>query len=171
MKRFLTTAFLFFTAVSLFAAKPLKVNKGSLDVLRQDATATWTIDLSQATFEKKQSFEAWSEDDYQTRVQGMNDTFFESFNKYSKGLKLVNEGSAPYKLTFKVSDFEQKQGPGMWGSMFIRVSGVIDIEDCASGETVCEIEVNGVKGDTDFVPNDRFPKTMDWLCRDIFKMK
>ena len=171
MKRLLITAALLLTAASLFAAKPLKVSKGSLDVLREDATATWSIDLSQATFEKKQAFEAWCEGEYQTRVQLINDAFFASFNKYSKGLTLVNEGEAPYKLTFKVSDFERKQGPGMWGSMFIRVFGVIEIEDCASGETVCEIEVNGVKGDTDFVENDRFPKTMDWLCRDIFKMK
>ena len=171
MKRFLTTAILLFTAASLFAAKPYKVSKGSVDVLRQDATATWTIDLSKATFEEKQSFEAWCEDEYQTRVQLMNDAFFNSFNNYSKGLKLVNEGSAPYKLVFAVSDFEQKQGPGMWGSMFIRVSGVIDIVDCASGETVCEVEVNDVRGDTDFVQNDRFPKTMDWLCRDLFKLK
>lgn len=171
MKRLLTTAILLFTAASLFAAKPLKVSKGSTDVLRQDATATWAIDLSQATFEEKQPFEAWCEDDYQTRVQGMNETFFASFNKYSKGLKLVNEGTAPYKLTFKVSNFDRKQGSGMWGSMFIRVFGVIEITDSASVETVCEIEVNGVKGDTDFVENDRFPKTMDWLCRDLFKMK
>ena len=171
MKRLLTTALLLFTAASLFAAKPLKVSKGSLDVLRQDATATWSIDLSNATFEKKQSFEAWCEDDYQTRVQLLNDSFFEYFNKYSKGLQLVNEGSAPYNLTFKISNFERKQGPGMWGSMFMRVSGVIEIVDCESEETVCEIEVNGVRGDTDFVENDRFPKVMEWLCRDIFKMK
>ena len=171
MKRFLTTALLLLTTVSLFAAKPLKVNKGNLDVLRQDATATWTIDLSEATFEKKQAFEAWCENDYETRVQGMNDAFFESFNKYSKGLKLVNDEDAPYKLVFKVSDFERKQGPGMWGSMFMRVFGTLEIIDCATGETVCELEVNGVKGDTDFVENDRFPKVMDWLCRDIFKMK
>jgi len=171
MKRLLITAVLLLTTASLFAAKPLKVNKGSLDVLRQDATATWSIDLSKATFEKSQSFEAWCEGDYQTRVQSMNDTFFESFNKYSKGLKLVNAGEAPYQLVFTVSNFERKQGPGMWGSMFIRVFGVIDIIDSASGETVCQIEVDGVKGDTDFVENDRFPKTMDWLCRDLFKMK
>ncbi|MBR0254353.1 MAG: hypothetical protein IJQ69_00365 [Bacteroidales bacterium] len=171
MKKFLVTAVLLLTAASLFAAKPLKVSKGSLDVLSQDATATWTIDLSNATFEKKQAFEPWCEGDYQTRVQSMNDTFFNSFNKYSKGLKLVNAGEAPYQLVFTVSNFERKQGPGMWGSMFVRVFGTIDIIDCASGETVCQIEVNGVKGDTDFVENDRFPKTMDWLCRDLFKMK
>ena len=171
MKRLFTTAILLLTAASLFAAKPLKVSKGSLDVLRQDATATWTIDLSQATFEKDQTFEASYEGDYPALVQSINDTFFASFNKYSKGLKLVGEETAPYQLVFKVKDFERKQGPGMWGSMFIRVYGIIDIVDCASGETVCEIEVNGVKGDTDFAESDRYPKTMDWLCRDIFKMK
>lgn len=171
MKRILLTTLFVFTAVSLFAAKPLKVTKGSLDVLRQDATATWSIDLSQATFEKKQSFEESCEEDYQAIVQSINDTFFASFNQYSKGLKLVNEEEAPYQLVFNVKDFERKQGPGLWGSMYIRVFGVIDIVDCASGETVCELEVNGVKGDTDFAECDRYPKTMDWLCRDIFKMK
>jgi hypothetical protein len=43
--------------------------------------------------------------------------------------------------------------------------------EAASGETVLEIQVNNVKGDTDFVETDRFPKTMNWFCRDLFKLK
>jgi len=31
--------------------------------------------------------------------------------------------------------------------------------------------VDNVKGDTDFVETDRFPKTMNWFCRDLFKLK
>ncbi len=50
MKRILLVSALLLASVSLFAAKPFKVTKGSLDVLKQDVTATWTIDLSEAVF-------------------------------------------------------------------------------------------------------------------------
>ena len=171
MKKYVLMAACLLLSVSVFAAKPLKVENGSISVLKEDAVATWSIDFTGATFEGKQSFEEWSGEEYNGRIQSMNDTFFESFNKYSKGLKLTKEGSAGYNLAFKVDNFVRKQGPGMWGSCFIQVYGTIVITDKASGETVCEIAVNGVKGDTDFVENDRFPKTMDWLCRDLFKLK
>ena len=171
MKRIVIISFLLLTAFSAFAAKPLKVTKGSLDVLKEDAIATWTIDLSEAVFEKEGDFKTWSGEDYETRVNQMNEAFFSSFNENSKGLKLVNEGEAPYKLLLKVREFERKQGPGMWGSCFIRVFGTLSIVDAATGETALELDVNGVKGDTDFVENDRYPKTMNWLARDIFKLK
>jgi len=165
--------------VSLFAAKPMKVSKGSLDVLKQDATATWTIDLSEAQFvnngifakEKKGDFKTWCEDDYDVRVQLMNDEFFKAFNNYSNGLKLVNEGEAPYNVILKVNTFERSQGPGIAGSCYISIYGTFTVVDAASGETVLEVQVNNVKGDTDFVETDRFPKTMNWFCRDLFKLK
>jgi hypothetical protein len=172
MKRIaLTTIVLLLSAFSAFAAKPLKVTKGDLSVLKEDATATWTIDLTDAVFEKEGNFKDWCGEDYDTRVKLMDEAFFTSFNNNSKGLKLVNEGDAPYRLVFKVKEFERKQGPGMWGSCFIRVFGTLSILDAESGETALELEVDGVKGDTDFVETDRFPKTMDWLARDIFKLK
>lgn len=165
--------------VSLFAAKPMKVSKGSLDVLKQDATATWTIDLSEAQFvnngifakEKKGDFKTWCEDDYDVRVQLMNDEFFKAFNNYSNGLKLVNEGEAPYNVILKVNTFERSQGPGIAGSCYISIYGTFTVVDAASGEIVLEVQVNNVKGDTDFVETDRFPKTMNWFCRDLFKLK
>ena len=171
MKRIAIITVMLLTAVTAFAAKPLKVTKGSLDVLKEDAVATWAIDLSEAVFEKEGDFKTWCGEDYDTRVNLMNEAFFASFNDNSKGLKLVNEGDAPYRLSLKVREFERKQGPGMWGSCFIRVFGTLSIVDAATGETALELEVNGVKGDTDFVENDRFPKTMNWLARDIFKLK
>ncbi|MBP5483400.1 MAG: hypothetical protein J6X99_03985 [Bacteroidales bacterium] len=159
------------SASSLFAAKPLKVASGSLDVLKSDATATWSIDLSNAVFEKDGDFKTWCGPEYDERVKLMNEAFYNGFNNYSAGLKLVKGGKAPYKLVFKVREFERKQGPGMWGSCFIKVYGTLEIEDTATGEKVLVLDVDGVKGDTDFVETDRFPKIMDWLCRDIFKLK
>ena len=159
------------SASSLFAAKPLKVASGSLDVLKSDATATWSIDLSNAVFEKDGDFKTWCGPEYDERVKLMNEAFYNGFNNYSAGLKLVKGGKAPYKLVFKVRECERKQGPGMWGSCFIKVYGTLEIEDTATGEKVLVLDVDGVKGDTDFVETDRFPKIMDWLSRDIFKLK
>ena len=172
MKRIIIAlAALLITSASLFAAKPLKVSDGSLDVLKESSTATWKIDLSKAVFEKDGDFKAWCGADYNDRVKLMNDTFFSSFNKYSKGLKLVKGGSAPYKLVFKVSKFERKQGPGMWGSCFIKVYGDIEIINVKTGKVALKLDVDGQPGDTDFVETDRFGKTMDWLCMGVFKLK
>jgi hypothetical protein len=179
MKRILLVSALLLASVSVFAAKPFKVTKGGVDVLKQDATATWSIDLSEAQFvnngvfakENKGDFKTWCEGDYDERVQLMNDEFFKAFNQYSNGLKLVNEGDAPYQVVLKVATFERSQGPGVMGSCYISVYGTFSVVDAASGETVLEIQVNNVKGDTDFVETDRFPKTMNWFCRDLFKLK
>jgi len=179
MKRLLFVSVFLLASVSLFAAKPLKVTRGSLDVLKQEAAATWNIDLSEACFvhngafakENKGDFKTWCEEDYDERVRLMNEAFFESFNHYSTGLKLVNEGDAPYKVVLKVNTFERSQGPGLTGSCYISIYGTFCVVNSATGETALEIQVNNVKGDTDFNETDRFPKTMNWFCRDLFKLK
>lgn len=179
MKRILLVSALLLASVSLFAAKPLKVTKGSMDVFKQDVTATWTIDLSEAEFvnngifakENKGDFKTWCEDDYDERVRLMNDAFFDAFNIYTTGMELVKEGEAPYQVVLKVNTFEREQGPGVMGSCFISIYGTLSVIDNASGESVLEVAVNKVKGDTDFVETDRFPKTMTWFCRDLFKLK
>ena len=179
MKRILLISALLLASVSLFAAKPLKVSKGSLDVLKQNVTATWTIDISEAKFvnngifakENKGDFKTWCEGDYEERVRLMDEAFFDAFNGYSSGMKLVNDGDAPYKVVLKIDTFERSQGPGVMGSCYISIYGTFTVVDAATGETALEVQVNNVKGDTDFVENDRFPKTMNWFCRDLFKLK
>lgn len=169
MKRILTLSALLLASVSLFAAKPLKLSAGSLDVLKENVTATVTIDLSQAMFENEKDFKSWCGDEYDTRVKIINDSFFEKFNKYSKGMQLVKE-DAPYQLLFEIKKFERKMGAN-FGQFSMKIDGTIQIVDKASGETVCQLDVDGVKGAADFVENDRFPKTMDTLCKEIFKLK
>lgn len=169
MKKILTLSALLLASVTLFAAKPLKLSAGSLDVLKENVTATVTIDLSQATFEDKQDFKTWCEDDYDTRVKIINDSFFEYFNKYSKGMKLVKD-DAPFQLEFTIKRFERKMGMN-FGQFSMKIDGTIKIVDKASGETVCQLDVDGIKGAADFVENDRFPKTMDTLCKELFKLK
>lgn len=169
MNRIIALAALLLASFSLFAAKPLKVVGGSLDVLKKDATATWKIDLSKAVFEKEGDFKTWCGADYNDRVKVMNDSFFSSFNKYSNGLKLVNKGKAPYKVVLKVREFERKIG-GM-GSAYMKVYGDLEVIDTATGKAVLKIDVDGQGGAQDYVETDRFGKTMDWLCMGLFKLK
>jgi len=169
MKKILFACAALLLSSSLFAAKPLKVSSGSIDVLKEDVTATVTIDLSQATFEGEKDFKTWCEGEYDTRVKLINDSFFEYFNKYSKGMKLVKD-DAPYQLQFKIKKFERKMGAN-FGQFSMKIDGAITIVDKASGETVCQLDVDGIKGAADFVENDRFPKTMDTLCKEISKLK
>ena len=179
MKKIILVSAFLLASVSLFAAKPLKVTKGSMDVFKQDAMATWTIDLSEAQFvnngvfakENKGDFKTWCEGDYDERVRLMNEAFFDAFNMYTTGMELVKEGDAPYQVVLKVDKFERSQGPGVWGSCYISIYGTLNVIDNATGEQILEVAVNNVKGDTDFVENDRFPKTMNWFCRDLFKLK
>lgn len=169
MKRILTVWALLLATVSLFAAKPLKVVNGSLDVLKENVNATFTLDVSQASFENKQDFKSWSGADYDLYVQRMNDSFFQFFNKYSNGMKLVEE-EAPYNVVLDIRLFEEKMGAN-FGQFSIRIDGTVSVVDKASGEVVCQIAIAGLKGAADFVSADRFPKTMDTLCKSIFKLK
>ena len=171
-KHLIAMAALLLTSASLFAAKPLKVVDGSLAVLKESAKATWKIDLSKAVFEKDGDFKAWCGEDYNDRVKIMNDTFFESFNKYSKGgLTLVKSGSAPYKIVLTLNKFERKQGPGMFGNCFIKAYGDLKVVNAKTGAVVLKIDVDGQPGNSDFVETERFGKTMDWLCMGLFKLK
>ncbi|MBO7638141.1 MAG: hypothetical protein J6S91_04105 [Treponema sp.] len=170
MKRILAIAALLLTSVSLFAAKPMKVVDGSLAVLKENAKATWKIDLSKAVFENDGDFKTWCGADYNDRVKIMNDTFFASFNKYSEGLKLVDKGKAPYKVVLKGREFERKLG-GMMGSAYIKVYGDLEVINVASGKVELKVELDGQGGAPDFVETDRFGKTMDWLCMGLFKLK
>jgi len=179
MRKLLLISALMLASVSLFAAKPLKVTKGNLSVLKEDATATCVIDLSDAQFvnngifakERKGDFKTWCEEDYDERVQLMNEEIYRAFNYYSNGLKLVKEDDAPYQVILKVYTFERSQGPGVMGSCYISIYGIFTVIDKATGETALEVKVENVKGDTDFVETDRFPKTINWFCRDLFKLK
>ena len=84
-------------------------------------------------------------------------------------MKLVKD-DAPFQLEFTIKRFERKMGMN-FGQFSMKIDGTIKIVDKAYGETVCQLDVDGIKGAADFVENDRFPKTMDTLCKEIFKLK
>ncbi len=178
MKRILLASALLLFSISLFAAKPLKVTKGSLDILKEEATATWTIDLSDSQFvnngifakENKGDFQTWCGDTYEERVQMMNECFFDSFAIYSPGLELVKESEAPYKMILKVDTFEKAQGSGPLGFCYISIYGTFSVLDAATGEKLLEVKVTNLKGEEDLDETVRFPTVMKRFCRDLSKI-
>ena len=179
MKRPLLISALLMTTLSLFAAKPLKVTKGSLDIFKQDATASYVIDLSEAQFvnngifakEKLGDFKAWCGEEYEERVKLMNESFYDSFNIYCPAMELVKEADAPYKVILKIDTFERAQGGGPLGSCYIGLYGTLQVIETSSGEAKLEVKLTNAKGDEDFDETPRFPKAMAWFCRDLFNLK
>ena len=178
MKRFLLVSALLLVSVSLFAAKPLKVSKGSLNVFKQDVTATYVIDLSQTQFvnngifakEKLGDFQTWAGYGYEELVQLMETSFFDTFNVYSPGMELVSEGEAPYQVVLKVDTFERAQGSGPLGSCYISLYGTLRVVDAATGDIELELKVTDAKGEEDLEETPRFPKSMKRFCREMFKL-
>lgn len=178
MRKILLISALLLGSVSLFAAKPLKVSKGSLNVFKQDVTATYVIDLSQARFvnngifakEKLGDFQTWAGDGYEELVQLMETAFFDTFNVYSPGMELVSEGEAPYQVILKVYTFERAQGSGPLGSCYISIFGTLRVLEAETGVILLEVNVNDQKGEEDFEETPRFPKSMKRFCRDLFRL-
>ena len=179
MKRILLISALLLTSVSIFAAKPLKVTKGSLSVFKEDASALWTIDLSEAQavkngiFAKENlgDFQTVCGEDYPEYVSIMNEAFYDAFNIYCPAMELVKEGDAPYRVILKLDKFERTQGSGPLGSYYISLYGMLSVVDTATGDVALEVKINGVKGDEDFAEGPRIPTAMTHLCRDLFKLK
>ena len=178
MKRILLISALLLASVSLFAAKPLKVSKGSLNVFKQDVTATYVIDLSQTRFvnngifakENLGDFQTWAGDGYEELVQLMETSFFDTFNIFSPGMELVNAEEAPYRVYFKVDTLERAQGSGRLGSCYISLYGTLRVVDTATGDVELELQVTDAKGEEDVEDAPRFPKAMKRFCREMFKM-
>ena len=179
MKRILLVSALLLASVSIFAAKPLKVTKGNLGVFKEDVTAIWNIDLSEAQFvnngifskEKLGDFRTWSGEGYDELIDLMNEAFFDSFNIYCPAMELVKEGSAPYRVVVKVDTFERAQGAGRLGSRYIGLYGTLSVVDAATGDTKLEVKLTNAKGEEDFEETPRFPTAMKCLCRDLFNLK
>jgi hypothetical protein len=179
MKRFLLVSVLLMTTLSLFAAKPLKVAKGGLNVFKEDATASWAIDFSDAQFvnngifskEKLGDFRTWCGDGYDELVHQMETSFFGTFNVYSPGLELVNSEDAPYKVLFKVDTLERTQGSGPLGSCYISLYGTLRVVEAATGAVALELKVTDAKGEEDFDETSRFPKAMKRFCQELFNLK
>ncbi len=169
MKKLLLTFIVLLCSTVMFAG-PLKKTSGDDKCFSENATAVLSIDLSNTTFDKKQSFMTWCGKDYEERVSVSKKGFTESFNQNSKGLKITDsESEAKYKIVIDVKNFQRKSASFGWGRFHVKIYGTLTVIDIATGETVCAYSVDGVSGGDDFNETERFEKSFSELGKVLLK--
>jgi len=157
---------------SLASAASLNVVSGDVAVLKEDATCTFELDLTNAMFERKKDFKEWCGLEYEERVLLMETAFPESFNAKTKGLKISTDGSsAKYKMTLHISNFVRKAGAFYGASAWMRIDGTLTVIETSTGNEVLKIDINHFYGEQDFVETDRFPKAVSELAKKLHKLK
>lgn len=114
--------------------------------------------------------EYWAEQ-YDYFVKACTDNFKKGFDEVSKGLKLGKEGQPKYKILINVDNLDRYVNvmnivPGMT----VKVWGTV-IVSTADGNKIAEIEVDSMKGNRDFSPQDAFGKAFYILGKRVAKMK
>lgn len=169
MKKIFVAFVVMLMSTTLFA-REVKILSGSADYATADAKVYVEVDFSKARWEKEQSFEAFCGEDFQTRVELCTATFKDALQKYYKKSQVVEEqDGATHKMVFHVIEMERKMG-GEFGQFYINVSGLIDVVDLSTGETVCTIEIKRLSGRPDYVPNDRLAKCFNALGKKVAKL-
>lgn len=159
-------------ACTAFAKGGLKLKSGTSDFLKESVKAAVTLDFSSAQWEEKESFVKWSGNDFETRSSMSLNGFIEGFNAKTPGLQVSGSADdAKYIIEIKLSNLEWHQSGGMWGQFYVRCWGEITVKEAAGGSVVATIEIDGVSGPGDFVPNDRFTRCFDFLGRALSKLK
>ena len=169
--------FLFMTMIAAllssgaFAKGSLTVKSGT-NVLKNDATATLTIDFSAAVWEDQGDFKTWSADNYELFVETAQKALTDGINNNSKKFKITGRDEAQYTMVYKLSKLEQHQEfSAMWGRLSMYTSGTIEIVDNQSGEVVFAVEVSKQVGQPDYKTEDRLYKAFEVLGYQLTKLK
>ena len=171
MRKIIFTIIALTFSVFVSAAR-LEILSGDVNVLKENATCSFVLDLTNATFERKENFKDWCGINYDERVYLMETAFPESFNKKTKGLRIVtDESSAKYKIVLHIDNFVRKMGRMYGASAWMRIDGYISIVEMGTNKEVLRIGINKFYGDQDFKETDRFPKAVSVLAEKIHKLK
>ncbi len=169
-KTLLLAVCMIFAALSAMAGK-ITVEEGDKGILKEDATATFKIDYTNAKWADKGDFKTWSGKDYDSRVKKNTEGFIAAFNKNAK-LKLQESGDAKYSITFHAGDLDRKQkATGMWGQFCTSVSGTMEVVDNATGNVVLKLNVNDIRGSVDFDYTDSITKGYVQVAKELNKLK
>lgn len=184
MKKFVLTLAGLLFATSSFAGSSLSLKSGDASVLKEKTSTSLEIDYSAATVDG-QSLEAYLQsrgDDFvrdwpQDQITAKN-YFLGQFNRKSKGLNIVNEGSvSKYKMVIHVKEMDMGNG----GASFVPfggakaggviMSGTLEIIDIESNKNVCEFEIDEVKGMGHVSETVRIGMMYFQLATDLVKYK
>lgn len=172
MKKYLLLLVAMMSSVYCMAGG-IKVKEGKSAFLKEDASAIVEFDFSKTTWEGKEDFKTWCGNQYEKRVDAIQQSFKKSFNENTKGLKIVEDAKdAKYKIIVKVEDLERHQSfTGAWGQGKFSTTATISVIELATNQSVCEIIVDGYGSGKDFDYADGLGKCYKGLAKDIVKMK
>jgi hypothetical protein len=109
----------------------VKVKEGKAAFFKENASAVVEFDFSETTWEEDEDFKTWCGDQYEKRLNAIQQSFVKSFNENSKGLKIVESGNdAKYKILIEVKDLERHQAfTGSWGQGKFSTTAYIKVLD------------------------------------------
>ena len=153
-----------FSVSNLLAQKgnPVSVKSGNLSVWKEKSTALFEIDYSAATADglPVEEYLEIKKGDWHTnpKEQEQAAANFNSGIKKIKGMQVTKNPNAPYKIVVHVSSLKMGNAAGgiLAGGLAtkkvggVMMSGTVDIIDTTSNEVVCVINVDEVKGMSDF---------------------
>ena len=132
---------------------------GDNSCIKENVTANLVIDVSHATWEKKESFRGHFSDEFDEILNISKLSFIDGFNSNSQGLKLEESSNAPkYEIKISATNFFQRKGWGPYGRMVLKIWGNIEVVEIKTSQTVYSAKLDGFIGHADFKTTDRFAK-------------
>lgn len=162
----------FFTCIYSYAGG-LIVKDGNTAFVKENVNAVVEFDFTKTTWEEDDNFKTWCGDKYDERLKTIRESFFTSFNKESKGLKLTEKNNdVKYKIFIEVKDLERHQAFfGAAGQGKCSATAYIKVYDLSSNQVVCEIDVDGFGSGKDYTITDGLGKCFKGLAKEIIKLK
>ena len=152
MKKVLVTLMVSILTSAYCMAGGVKVKEGKVSFTKESVTAVVEFDFSKTTWEEKENFKTWCGDQYEKRINVIQQSFVNSFNENSKGLKVAESSNdAKYKMIIEVKDLERHQAfTGTWGQGKFSTTAYIKVVEISSNQTACGIEVDGYGSGKDY---------------------
>lgn len=171
-----TFAILFFLSVFCLSshAKLGIINKdGTTAFMREtNATATLSIDFSQAIWEKDLNFKDYCKTENlnpDELMQSSEKGFTAALNEKTNGLRISNDNNATYHILVRIKALEQHTGYSTWGRMYLQMWGELEVQN-AQGERIYLGEIKCIKGGEDYVTTDRYEKAFIELAQELIRV-
>ena len=137
MNKYLLSSICLLVSSCLFAANPLKIAKGEVPSFKKGDIAFLEIDMSDTTWEEKESMTKHFED--YDRLEGLIfEVFRSTYNENSKTIKISGDSDPDYRFVFHPKDFYCSVD-GAFFKKNTRVWGTFTISEVDTGNEICVV--------------------------------
>ena len=170
MNKYLLSSLCLLVSSVIFAANPHKIAKGEVTVFKKGDIAFLEIDMSDTTWEEKESMTKHF-DDYD-RLEGLFfEVFRSTYNENSKTIKISGDFDPDYRFVFHPKDFYCSVD-GAFFKKNTRVWGTLTISEMDSGNEICVVQIIGFPSkESDYVEADSVIKCISNLAQTLTRKK